>query len=77
MESTMPWTETTRPHYRRDELRYASDLKDGEWAVIAPFMPEPSHLGARANPAPAKAQRKNPIPGFDNRFSTGEGAFWK
>jgi hypothetical protein len=45
MESTMPWTETTRLHYRRDELRYASDLKDGEWAVIAPFMPEPSHLG--------------------------------
>lgn len=41
----MSWTETTRPHYRRDELRYASDLKDEEWNIIAPFMPEPSHLG--------------------------------
>jgi putative transposase len=41
----MAWTETTRPHYRRDELRYASDLKDREWDVIAPFMPEPSPLG--------------------------------
>jgi putative transposase len=41
----MAWTETTRPHYRRDELRYASDLKDREWAVIAPFMPEPSSWG--------------------------------
>lgn len=41
----MTWTETTRPHYRRDELRYASDLKDREWEVIAPFMPELSPLG--------------------------------
>jgi len=41
----MAWTETTRPHYRRDELRYASDLKDREWEVIAPLMPEPSPLG--------------------------------
>lgn len=39
------WTETTRQHYRRDELRYASDLKDREWELIAPFMPEPLHLG--------------------------------
>ena len=41
----MAWTETTRRQYRRDELRYASDLKDGEWEVIAPLMPEPSLLG--------------------------------
>ncbi len=41
----MPWTETTRPDYDRRELRYASDLRDGEWAVIAPFMPEPNRIG--------------------------------
>ena len=41
----MAWTETTREHYRRDELRYASDLTDREWAVIAPLMPAPSPLG--------------------------------
>ena len=41
----MVWTETTRKHYRRDGLRYASDLKDREWEVIAPFMPAPSPLG--------------------------------
>jgi transposase len=41
----MAWTETTRRHYRRDELRYASDLKDREWDLIAPFMPERSALG--------------------------------
>jgi hypothetical protein len=34
-------------------------------------------LICRTNPPPAKAQRKNPIPGFDDRLSTGEGAFWK
>jgi putative transposase len=41
----MSWTEITRLHYRRDGLRYASDLMDREWHVIAPFMPEPTHLG--------------------------------
>lgn len=41
----MAWTEITREHYRRDELRYASDLKDREWAMLAPLMPVPSALG--------------------------------
>jgi transposase len=41
----MPWTEITRPKYRRDGLRYASDTTDEEWAVIAPFMPAPCALG--------------------------------
>ena len=41
----MSWTEITRPHYRRDGLRYASDLTDREWGLLAPFMPERSALG--------------------------------
>lgn len=41
----MPWTEITRPQYRRDELRYASDLRDKEWALIAPYMPAAHRLG--------------------------------
>jgi putative transposase len=41
----MSWTEITREQYRRDGLRYASDLMEQEWDVIAPFMPERSHLG--------------------------------
>jgi putative transposase len=41
----MPWTETTRAQYRRDELRYASDTTEAEWAVIAPLMPAPRRLG--------------------------------
>jgi transposase len=41
----MPWTEITRPQYRREGLRYASDLADAEWALIEPFMPRRRRLG--------------------------------
>lgn len=41
----MPWTETTRAQYRRAELRYASDLTDAEWALIARRMPMRRRLG--------------------------------
>jgi transposase len=39
------WTEITRPKYERDGLRYASDLTDAEWALIAPHIPRPKRLG--------------------------------
>ena len=39
------WTETTREQYRREGLRYASDLTDTEWALIEPHMPAPKALG--------------------------------
>ena len=41
----MPWTEITRPQYRREGLRYASDLADAEWALIEPFLPGRRPLG--------------------------------
>ncbi|SEE75381.1 Transposase [Rhizobiales bacterium GAS191] len=41
----MAWTETTRAHYRRDALRYASDLTDAEWTLIEPFLPTASKVG--------------------------------
>jgi len=41
----MPWTEITRPHYQRVARRYASDLTDGEWLLVAPFMPGQARLG--------------------------------
>ena len=41
----MPWTETTRAQYRRIGLRYASDMMDAEWALIARHMPSRRHLG--------------------------------
>jgi transposase len=41
----MAWTEITRRKYRRDGLRYASDLMDAEWALIEPLLPPASPLG--------------------------------
>lgn len=41
----MPWTESTRREYRRRSPRYASDMTDPEWALIASFMPPPKPLG--------------------------------
>lgn len=48
----MPWTEITRAHYRREGLRYASDLTDAEWALIAPLLP----------PAPARGRPRHTDP---------------
>ena len=39
------WTETTRAQYRRDGLRYASDMTEKEWAIVAPLLPAPRRLG--------------------------------
>lgn len=41
----MPWTETTRRKYERRGRRYASDLTDREWALVAPFLPEAKRIG--------------------------------
>ena len=41
----MPWNEITRPQYRRDHLRYPSDMSDAEWALVAPVMPARKRLG--------------------------------
>jgi transposase len=41
----MPWTEITREHYRRDELRYASDMTDAEWGLIKRLLPRANRRG--------------------------------
>jgi transposase len=41
----MPWTETTRREYRRETPRYASDLTDYDWDLIARFMPRRRPVG--------------------------------
>lgn len=41
----MSWTEITRAQYRRDGLRYASDMTDAEWSLLAPLMPTPRRIG--------------------------------
>jgi putative transposase len=41
----MSWTETTRKQYLRDGLRYASDMKREEWALVRLFMPKRCERG--------------------------------
>ncbi len=41
----MPWTETARREHDRRRPRYASDVSDREWMLIAPLLPAPSRLG--------------------------------
>jgi putative transposase len=45
MEDTMAWTEITREQYRRDDLRYASDMRDAEWLLLSFFLGAPCRLG--------------------------------
>lgn len=39
------WTATTRAQHMRDGLRFASDVTDAEWAVLAPLLPPVSAVG--------------------------------
>jgi transposase len=39
------WTEITRSDYVRRGGRYASDMTDREWALLAPFMPPAKKTG--------------------------------
>jgi transposase len=41
----MAWTETTRAQYLRCGLRYASDMTDAEWRLIARRLPPRRRLG--------------------------------
>jgi putative transposase len=41
----MPWTEITREQYRRDHLRFASDMKDAEWLLLSFFLPAACRVG--------------------------------
>ena len=41
----MSWTETTRKQHLREDLRYASDMKEAEWLLLSFFLGAPCHLG--------------------------------
>lgn len=41
----MAWTETTRAQYRREGLRYTSDMTDREWLMLEALLPPPRRLG--------------------------------
>ena len=39
------WTPAARAQLARDERPYATSLTDGEWSLIAPFLPPPARTG--------------------------------
>ncbi len=41
----MPWTASARRQYARPAARYATDLTDDEFALVAPHLPAPRRLG--------------------------------
>jgi len=43
------WTEITQQQYRRDGLRYASDVTDEEWALIEAVLPPAAEIGAASH----------------------------
>ena len=57
----MSWTEITRRQYRRDGLRYASDLTDEEWQLIEPHLP-PATARAAAGHRPARGGQRHALP---------------
>jgi len=41
----MPWNDIARRDIARGTRRYASDMTDREWALVAPFVPSPRTIG--------------------------------
>lgn len=41
----MSWTEITRRQYQREHLRYASDMTNAEWLLLAFFLPASCRVG--------------------------------
>jgi transposase len=44
---TSMWTPATRRQHSRAGLRYESDLTDGEWAILGPFLPSEADCGRK------------------------------
>src|SRR5215211_4600545 len=62
----MPWTASARRQYARPAARYATDLTDAEFALLAPHLPTPSRVGRpAAGGGPARGARRDPLPAAD------------
>ncbi len=63
------WTEITRRKYEREGQRYASDLTDGEWALIEPHLPAAKRLG---RPRETEKRNKISLPGMGQERNFGK-----
>ena len=41
----MAWNRTTREQYKREAVRFESDLTDAEWELIEPLIPKQGRMG--------------------------------
>lgn len=69
----MAWTEITQDQYDRRRLRCASDCRDEEWAMIAPFPPAPNRIWPTAEIAGAWDMGCDPVY-CDDRLPIGDAA---
>jgi transposase len=60
------WTDKNRSRYKRDALRYPSDLTDAEWELVRPMFP-PAKPGGR----PREVNEREIINGLLYILSTG------
>ena len=69
----MPWNQTAREQYKREAVRYESDLTDAEWATIASLFPSPNRRGRPRKTDQGRVYRPNeaalvglcgPLPGW-------------
>jgi putative transposase len=60
------WTNDNRPRYKRDNLRYPSDLTDDEWSHVQPLIPR-----AKRGGRPREVETREVLNGILYVLSTG------
>jgi transposase len=65
------WTEIIRAEYQRNGLRYASDMTDAEWALIARRLPRRRRLGRPREVDLRKVLQAQPCLVFADRIYRG------
>ncbi len=53
------WTPTTRAQHSRAGLRYGSDMRDDEWAILEPLLPAPRSRGRKQGLADAPGRGRD------------------
>ena len=61
----MPCDDAARREHARRAPRYASDLTDREWALIAPFLPPAASGRTAAHGRSAGGRERDPLPGVE------------
>ena len=58
----MAWNRTTREQYKREAVRYESDLTAAEWGLIEPLIPRQGRLGRPRERDLREVFKRSPVP---------------